>query len=291
MKPYIRLATEADLTQIMTLEHESFPRDAWPEESMRFELNANHTRYFVLFEDPSETELKGYAGLSKLSDNFTADIQTIAVAPSARGKGYGRILMERLITEALEQGATEIFLEVRADNPVAENLYASLGFDHIDTRKRYYQPDDVDAKVMRLTLTASQTKQPLVLGIESSCDETGLAIYDTERGLLAHAIHTQVAMHQEYGGVVPELASRDHIRRLLPLTQEVLVGKLLGEDVARKVGPIWGIGPDGEMNNMWKRTPKPGLWFIGGSFANCRIYSRYVGLQIKAVEEGIIGWR
>lgn len=62
----------------------------------------------------------------------------------------------------------------------------------------------------------------LVLGIESSCDETGIALYDTERGLLAHALHSQIDMHAEYGGVVPELASRDHIRRALPLTQHIL---------------------------------------------------------------------
>ena len=62
----------------------------------------------------------------------------------------------------------------------------------------------------------------LVLGIESSCDETGLALFDSERGLLAHAVHSQVAMHAEYGGVVPELASRDHIRRVIPLTRRVL---------------------------------------------------------------------
>lgn len=63
----------------------------------------------------------------------------------------------------------------------------------------------------------------LVLGIESSCDETGVALYDTKAGLLAHALHSQIAMHAEYGGVVPELASRDHIRRVLPLTEQVLV--------------------------------------------------------------------
>lgn len=65
----------------------------------------------------------------------------------------------------------------------------------------------------------------IVLGIESSCDETGVALYDTARaggGLLAHAVHTQVAMHEAYGGVVPELASRDHIRRLVPLLEKVL---------------------------------------------------------------------
>lgn len=64
----------------------------------------------------------------------------------------------------------------------------------------------------------------IVLGVESSCDETGLALYDTERGLLSHALHSQVAMHEEYGGVVPELASRDHIRRALPLLEQALAG-------------------------------------------------------------------
>ncbi|RTZ47871.1 tRNA (adenosine(37)-N6)-threonylcarbamoyltransferase complex transferase subunit TsaD [Candidimonas sp. SYP-B2681] len=62
----------------------------------------------------------------------------------------------------------------------------------------------------------------IVIGFESSCDETGVALVCTERGLLAHSLHSQIAMHEEYGGVVPELASRDHIRRVLPLTREVL---------------------------------------------------------------------
>lgn len=61
-----------------------------------------------------------------------------------------------------------------------------------------------------------------VLGIESSCDETGVAVYDTEHGLLAHQLFSQVSMHAEYGGVVPELASRDHIRRVVPLTRAAL---------------------------------------------------------------------
>ena len=63
----------------------------------------------------------------------------------------------------------------------------------------------------------------LVLGIETSCDETGVALYHSERGLLAHALYTQAALHADYGGVVPELASRDHIRRVLPLTRDILV--------------------------------------------------------------------
>ena len=81
----------------------------------------------------------------------------------------------------------------------------------------------------------------LVLGIETSCDETGVAVYDSGRGLLAHALHSQVALHDAYGGVVPELASRDHIRRLLPLIREVLheagAGELDLDAVAYTQGP------------------------------------------------------
>ena len=70
--------------------------------------------------------------------------------------------------------------------------------------------------------------------------------------------------------------------------QEVVVRKLLGDEIARKVGPVWGFAADGEMNNMWRRTPQEGLWFVGGSFANCRTYSRYVAILIKAIEEGLL---
>ncbi len=63
----------------------------------------------------------------------------------------------------------------------------------------------------------------LVLGVESSCDETGVALYDTDKGLLAEALHTQIDMHRDYGGVVPELASRDHIRRIIPLIDRIML--------------------------------------------------------------------
>jgi len=81
----------------------------------------------------------------------------------------------------------------------------------------------------------------IVLGIESSCDETGLALYDSEKGLLAHVLHSQIALHGEYGGVVPELASRDHVRYLLPLAQQVLekagVRKSQLDGIAYTAGP------------------------------------------------------
>ena len=96
----------------------------------------------------------------------------------------------------------------------------------------------------------------LVLGIETSCDETGVALYDGAAGrLLAHAVHSQVAMHEAYGGVVPELASRDHIQRLVPLTRHVLAR------AGRRASDLAGIG----------YTEGPGLAgapLVGASYAH-----------------------
>ncbi len=81
----------------------------------------------------------------------------------------------------------------------------------------------------------------LVLGIETSCDETGVALFDTAAGLLGHTLYSQVSLHADYGGVVPELASRDHVRRLLPLTRQLLAetGKALDDlnGIAYTQGP------------------------------------------------------
>jgi N6-L-threonylcarbamoyladenine synthase len=95
----------------------------------------------------------------------------------------------------------------------------------------------------------------LVLGIETSCDETGVALYDSELGLLAQALHSQIAMHEQYGGVVPELASRDHIRRLVPLLDQTLA------DAKRALGDIDAVA----------YTQGPGLagaLLTGASFAS-----------------------
>ncbi len=86
-----------------------------------------------------------------------------------------------------------------------------------------------------------------VLGIESSCDETGVALYDTDKGLLAHALFSQIDMHAEYGGVVPELASRDHIRKTLPLIEEVLEQAGLKRDEIDAVAYTSGPGLAGAL--------------------------------------------
>lgn len=80
-----------------------------------------------------------------------------------------------------------------------------------------------------------------VLGIETSCDETGIALYDTQKGLLAHDLFSQIALHSEYGGVVPELASRDHVRKILPLIKDVLARAQT--DVSQVEGIAYTAGP------------------------------------------------
>lgn len=147
----IRPATPADLDAIMVLERASFPTDAWSEAMMRAELASPHSSYVV---DELAGRLVGYAGLRAVAGGKDADVQTIAVAEAARGKGRGRALLTALLGEAVRRRAREVFLDVRADNPVAQALYASEGFAELGRRPRYYQPDDVDAVVMRLDLAA-----------------------------------------------------------------------------------------------------------------------------------------
>lgn len=150
----LRPATPADLEAIMRIEHASFPTDAWTSESMAEELASAHGRYVV---DEHEGEIIGYGGVRALQGSPDADIQTIALAAEHRGAGRGRALLRVLIAAAAERGAREVFLEVRADNPSAEGLYVSEGFEEIGRRPHYYQPDDVDAIVMRLDLRRTVT--------------------------------------------------------------------------------------------------------------------------------------
>jgi len=148
----LRRADSADLSGIMAIESAVFGTDAWSAGMMRAELESRHSYYLVAFRPETPDLIEAYAGLLSPQRSGEAEIQTIAVAASARRRGLGRTLMHQLTAEARRRGAHEMFLEVRADNPGAQELYASLGFEQIAVRPRYYQPDDVDAIVMRLTI-------------------------------------------------------------------------------------------------------------------------------------------
>jgi ribosomal-protein-alanine acetyltransferase len=145
-----RPATADDLAAIMALERASFPTDAWSDAMMREELASTHGWYVVVEE---AGRLIGYAGLRAPRGARDADVQTITISIDARGRGRGRALLRELLEEAARRGTEHVFLEVRADNPVAQALYASEGFVEVGRRPRYYQPDDVDAIVMQLDLT------------------------------------------------------------------------------------------------------------------------------------------
>ncbi|MFM1953881.1 MAG: hypothetical protein RL118_72 [Actinomycetota bacterium] len=244
----IREAHEPDLAAIMTLEHASFGSDSWSEANMRAELTEHHTYYLAAEIDD---RLVGYAGLSKLPSSEQADIQTIAVDAQQRGTGLGRELMHRLIARAIELGATELFLEVRADKPIAQKLYRKLGFVRISVRQNYYRPDGVDAIIMRLDLNAYELptrgrKQPIVLGIESSCDETGVGIV---RGntLLANVISSSMDEHARFGGVVPEIAARAHLEALQPTLRKALAESNLELDDIDAIAVTNGPGLGGAL--------------------------------------------
>ena len=148
----LRVATPDDLDAIMALETSTFESDAWSAESMSSELASEHTYYLFAFDPASPEVLAGYGGLLSPTGSEDGDIQTLAVAEGARRHGLGRTLVTSLVSEAAARGAKQVFLEVRADNPGARALYDSLGFEQIAVREKYYQPDGVDAQIMRVRL-------------------------------------------------------------------------------------------------------------------------------------------
>lgn len=134
-----------DLDQVVALERRLFPEDSWSAALFWSELAADS--WYVVAEQPDTSELAGYAGLAVYGAE--AHVQTIAVHPIFQGQGLGRALLTTLVEEATDRGAVELFLEVRADNERAQELYRRAGFVQIGIRPQYYQQSGVDALVMR----------------------------------------------------------------------------------------------------------------------------------------------
>ncbi len=138
-----------DLPVLATLERELFADDAWSEQTWWAELAGRPRRDYVvaLIDDA----VAGYAGLDVAGE--IADVMTVATAPAHQGRGIGRLLLHELVRRAVDRGCRALLLEVRADNAAARALYERNGFEVISVRRRYYQPGDVDALVMRRVLT------------------------------------------------------------------------------------------------------------------------------------------
>lgn len=136
------------LAALADLDAQLFDPDVWSAETFWSELAAPGRWYVVATLDE---QIVGYAGLAVTGTE--ADVQTIAVAPAAQGRGLGRRLLTALVDQARQQQARTLLLEVRADNEVAQSLYRSTGFERIAVRRGYYQPGNIDAHIMRRLLT------------------------------------------------------------------------------------------------------------------------------------------
>lgn len=133
-----------DIAAVQALEEQLFPVDRWSVEQFWSELAQPTRRYLVACEEDTIT---GYAGVFVLAPD--ADVQTIAVAPTAQGSGLGSRLLEHLLDLAADAGCHQLMLEVRSDNAPAIALYDRFGFERISSRTDYYGPS-VDALIMRL---------------------------------------------------------------------------------------------------------------------------------------------
>jgi len=147
--PTLRELHWTDLPALAALERNLFAHDAWAEPTWWAELAGRPRREYLVLTDSDG--VLGYAGLDHGGD--VADVMTIAVAPRAQGHGFGRLLLDELEQRASIRGAADVILEVRADNLAALGLYERSGYSVLSTRRRYYQPGDVDAIVMRRLLT------------------------------------------------------------------------------------------------------------------------------------------
>ena len=155
----LREMTWRDIAALTALEPELCAHDAWSDRTWWAELAGRPRRSYVVGEQSGT--LVGYAGVD--CGGEVADVMTIAVARPAQGQGLGTVLMHWLIAEARRAGAEHLMLEVRADNAVAQRLYSNAGFANLSVRRKYYQPGDVDALIMRMHLwdmTEDETEDP-----------------------------------------------------------------------------------------------------------------------------------
>ena len=243
----------AHAAAVSALEAQVMGSDAWNEHLVADELPRPDRVWWAAYDGE---QLLGYAG-SWVVDG-QVQILKVGVDPSQRRRGIARELLARVAADARNLGAATCSLEVRAGNVGAQAFYEALGFHTLGTRPRYYS-DGEDALIMegplplaphdvagmQLQVDAARAEaavrvgdlrgdvageeparpavaRPLILAIESSCDETAAAIVDGEGNLVADIVASQVDFHARFGGVVPEIASRKHIEAICGVCDECL---------------------------------------------------------------------
>lgn len=244
------------VAEVAALEAAVMGTDAWNEALVADELGrADRVWWAAYAADPkmplsAEAPLVGYAGGWVVDGDL--QILKVGVDPAWRRHGIARVLLARVADDARNLGARTSSLEVRTGNAGAQALYAALGYEALGRRPRYYS-DGEDALIMQgplptITLAAVPNgesvvdesrrggacaalgcesdgvtvRRPLILAIESSCDETAAAIIDGGEVLRSDVVATQVDFHARFGGVVPEIASRKHIEAICGVCDEAL---------------------------------------------------------------------
>ena len=241
-----RPLSTAYLAEVVALDAIAMPQNAWSEALFADDLPRRDRSWWMALA-PSDAatgySLVGFAGGMVVDGEL--QILKVAVDPAHRRQGIAAELMTRVAEDARNLGANRCSLEVRASNAGAQQLYKKLGLKPLGTRPHYYQ-DREDALIMegplpqvahdvagmelqhhddtvRATDAASQQlEQPLILAIESSCDETAAALIDGTGALRADVLASQVDFHARFGGVVPEIASRKHIEAICGVCDECL---------------------------------------------------------------------
>ncbi len=265
MRPMAAADAEA-MAQLEALTFADMGHEPWSAEAFLAELapDAPAPRSWWVAHDNGK--LIGFAGGMVVDGDI--EILDVAVAAEHRREGIARKLLSHVSYDAQMLGCTTASLEVEVGNNVAISLYASLGFAEVGRRRGYYGAG-VDALVMKAPLplvlpidaaspepTAASVREwplpdpqrtdaeraelerrQLILAIESSCDETAVAIVDAEGTLLANQVSTQIDFHARFGGVVPEIASRKHVEVMVGVVDAAL------EEAAQSLGMDGAIAP------------------------------------------------
>lgn len=243
----------AHASEVATLETHIMGSDAWNERLVADELPRVDRTWWAAYVSAERGDLRliGYAGGWVVDGDV--QILKVGIDPEYRRRGIARELLSRVASDARDLGAQTCSLEVRIGNLGAQAFYQALGFESLGKRPRYYS-DGEDALIMRGPLplahhdvagmelqidnalrsqeellsqaaappstAASRHARPLVLAIESSCDETAAAIVDGDGNLVADVVASQIDFHSRFGGVVPEIASRKHIEAICGVCDE-----------------------------------------------------------------------
>lgn len=297
----VRPMAAADAEAMAALERDCFAgaaHEPWSASMFLEELDPNAPAARSWWVAHDNGELIGFAGGMVVDKDI--EILDVAVSRAHRREGIARKLLSHVSYDAQMLGCTTASLEVEADNEAAIALYGSLGFGEAGRRRGYYA-GGVDALVMSAPLPlvlpvdaaspeptaavardwpleapartpeerAELERRQLILAIESSCDETAVAIIDAEGTLLANQVSTQIDFHARFGGVVPEIASRKHVEVIVGVVDAAL------EEAAESLGLTGGALAPSELAAVGV-TQGPGLvgaLVVGVAFAKGFAYA------------------